>query len=61
MYWYLASVAVSSFTLMINLVKIFTDAGDLLFTDTKTYICMAIAVALMVIGIIREERYGKTE
>ena len=55
MYWYLASVAVSSFTLMINLVKIFTDAGDLLFTDTKTYICMAIAVALMIIGIVREE------
>ena len=55
MYWYLASVAVSSFTLMINLVKIFTDTGDLLFTDTKTYICMAIAVALMIIGIVREE------
>ena len=56
MYWYLASVAVSGFTLMINLVKIFTDTGDLLFTDTKTYICMAIAVALMIIGIVKDGR-----
>ena len=59
MIYYLLSMAISLFTLIMTVAKSFSDSESYIhrmYGDTETFVCIGVAVVLVAIGMLTERK-----